>query len=193
MKHKRGFTIIELLVVVSIIALLTAILLPSLDTARRMARKVICSHSLKGIGLGWQMYQNDYPKQVPEAVGLPMDPPDPADIHIMDVMAGYVSGPNVWECPGDDQDIFKTLDTSYEYYIGYMLTLVSAGGLPIGKAEIIEMVSEHPDIFAFLGDAEGFHPTPEDPDGRLWCYFDGHVGFWGDEALKELEDLTDLE
>ena len=102
MRNKRGFTIIELLVVVAIIALLTALLMPSVEAARRMAEKVICSHALKGIGLGWQMYLNDYPKQVPEAVGLPMNPPDSADIYIMDAMASYVADPNVWKCPADD-------------------------------------------------------------------------------------------
>jgi prepilin-type N-terminal cleavage/methylation domain-containing protein len=83
MKHKRGFTIIELMVVVSIIALLTAILLPSLDAARRMAKQVVCSTSLKGIGLGWRMYLDDYPKQIPPAVegcqeaAFPLAPPPP--------------------------------------------------------------------------------------------------------------------
>ena len=116
MKNKRGFSIIELLVVVAIISLLTAILVPSVETARRMAKKVICSHTLKGIGLGWQMYLNDYPRQVPPAVGLPIAADD---IRIMDVMDGYVASLDVWECPADDQGYFETNGTSYEYYIGY--------------------------------------------------------------------------
>ena len=42
MYHTRGFSLIELLVVISIIALLIALLLPALSRAREAARRVEC-------------------------------------------------------------------------------------------------------------------------------------------------------
>jgi len=56
-----GFTLIELLVVVAIIAVLVAILLPSLAAAREQARSVICGSHLKQIGWVWLLYvaEND--------------------------------------------------------------------------------------------------------------------------------------
>jgi len=56
-----GFTLIELLVVAAITSLLMAILLPSLQMARRSARTVTCASNLRQLGIGWTMYadQND--------------------------------------------------------------------------------------------------------------------------------------
>ena len=51
MMRKRAFTLVELLVVISIIALLVAILLPALQVSRRMAKKVVCQAHLKQWGV----------------------------------------------------------------------------------------------------------------------------------------------
>lgn len=56
MNRRTAFTVIELLVVVSIIALLLAILLPGLAQARRQMRRVACQSNLRQIDLGWQSY-----------------------------------------------------------------------------------------------------------------------------------------
>lgn len=55
----KAFTLIELLVVIAIIAVLMAILMPSLRAAKDQARRIHCVSNVKTLSLAWFMYKDD--------------------------------------------------------------------------------------------------------------------------------------
>lgn len=108
-RRSRGFSLVELLVVLVVVALLLGILLPVLAGARTSTQRVTCSGNLRQIGLVLRSYAIDFDEVYPQARPIP----EPfvalsTDQPLYDVLAGYiVSEPApdtnpVYRCPSDE-------------------------------------------------------------------------------------------
>ena len=134
-RRRRGFTLVELLVVIGIIALLISVLLPALSRARDNANRVACLSNLRQLSMAFLMYVNQNKGHYPSAspfepapYGRPRRPDDwlfwqpnpPRDIN-QSAIAPYVGTKDdsfraLLRCPSDDwQSRVGKSPTSYPY------------------------------------------------------------------------------
>lgn len=130
---RPAFTIIEVLVVISIISVLIAILLPALGPARDSARRVACTVNMRSIGQAVELYKNLWKEKFPAAKYMP-DPwlsgdPNPAlNIAMVDQLDRDSAA---WRCPGDKiiwKEEFLDKTTNTRKIGGSSYTYVSALG-----------------------------------------------------------------
>ncbi len=150
--HGGGFTLIELLVVIAVIAILAALLLPSLSKARNAGRRAACISNLRQVGVAVHLYAQDNRGRIPYG---PTAPPfsHPAEFYpstgsptsLLSLRSGAPAGlglmltnelartPKVLFCPGSDQPVdaeaelakvgVSQAQSSYYYRHGGVTTL----------------------------------------------------------------------
>lgn len=104
-----AFTLIEILVVISIIALLMSILMPSLMKAREQAKRAVCMTNLRSIGQGIYIYANDNKgRLVPGDFPVPWDvwAEPPGCSNKQSVNLGYLLTSGALPIPMDDNNVF---------------------------------------------------------------------------------------
>lgn len=94
-----GFTLVELLVCISIIALLIGLLLPSISHSKELARRVTCANNLHGLGAGLNMYAGEHDGKYPveDTCG------NPQCVLTQTLYSSYVSSRDVFYCPNADK------------------------------------------------------------------------------------------
>lgn len=142
MYRSKGFTLVELLVVIGIIALLISILLPALNRARESAQQVACASNLRQMGMAITLYidanKGFYPRgrvgtvvdddgvtKIMGAVPLGVNPPL-HPIYTGSLLSPYLGAMKIFLCPTDpySQDGWA----SYAYNAGYLGGHVGGGG-----------------------------------------------------------------
>lgn len=186
----------ELLVAVSVISILMSLVLPALGAARRTARATKCSHNLRNLGQGWQIYADDFRDYAMPQVWFAARPAiywwgangEPAD-HSVGLLAPYLGQEagldNAFDCPEQPwgsyipQGLARGPTTTYGYNALYLAPRASGWGVP-------RSANAH---WKTLGEIEGasqlfvFADTAMDwtNAGRVSnnCYLDGPYVPWG--------------
>jgi len=165
----RGFTLIELLVVIAIIAILAALLLPSLSSAKQKAWTTSCLSNLHQIGLGMKMFADDNNELYPESGGdIRWGAVDPrtGKPSWMEQIYPQMGNTNAFNCPGNVQ-LPEQYRGPFNYFNGCNAAYVETGTCaPIKGTRLL-----FPSAFVLGGDSCGmtggslqFDPLDADKD-----------------------------
>jgi len=179
--RNQGFTLVELLVVISIIALLTGILVPCLGKARSIAKRTICRSHLHSAAIAFRMYLDDNNHIMPPAARYPslrLNNKKP----IAEFLLPYIANPKALRCPADDGHrragrttrYFESEGSSYEY-------LETLGGVRVGMGYLTDEVvfnegKVHERDVHVLYDYANFHDRKGRKGSVNYLYVDGHIG-----------------
>ncbi|MHB0946595.1 MAG: prepilin-type N-terminal cleavage/methylation domain-containing protein [Sedimentisphaerales bacterium] len=97
-KKRNAFTLVELLVVISIIAVLLAILMPSLKKAREQAKKVVCSGNMRQMGVALQCYMQENDCHLPVGHSCNVDD---SNQYWLKVLCKYLRQDLLFQCSAD--------------------------------------------------------------------------------------------
>ena len=189
----KAFTLIELLVVIAIIAVLMAILMPSLRMVREQARSISCRSNVRTLTLAWLMYKDENDGNLVSGLTLSSGynektlapwvvmPPNASDASVEEkkeyikkgMLWPYVKDVDVYHCPSD-----RRKNSPYHKY-GYRTYSIPGGmnGVPPGTWEIYPCI-KYTDIkqpstkYVFLAecDKRGYNwgPWVLHPKSRQW-------------------------
>ena len=196
---RKAFTLIELLVVIAIIALLLAILMPSLKKAKELGQRVVCLSSVRQLTLSWRLYANDNDDKICAAnvghskwgwVANHAEKASPVK-QIESIQAGvmfpYVETVDIYTCPTAKKDEVRSYSA-----VSSMNTNIS----PNKKGTVYKKLSKvrnrdsmivficEGEINPFAYSVRYFEAAWNDPapirhgEGSVFSFVDGHSESW---------------
>lgn len=213
-RRDHAFTLVELLVVIAVIGILVGLALPALDDARETARRTKCLVNLHSLGLGMQLYLDDFDGIFPMVRPLHSNVPGGGnDPSLLDLLGVYLDAPlpykldpddrffivsDPYKCPSDlgsndpDSDfepVYRAMGTSYEYLPGIFMTFAEVMGVrrpAFGVTRAYENLRNWPVFIDF----DDWHTLRADGLSRNASFFPEWRADWNIELTQS--DLSEF-
>jgi prepilin-type N-terminal cleavage/methylation domain-containing protein/prepilin-type processing-associated H-X9-DG protein len=184
MTKVKAFTLSELMVVIAIIALLVAMLVPTLNGLSTTAKRVLCINNLNKINQASQTWASQCQTWSQNAL---------AEGGWTAVVTSLTQSLDLLKCPeggplvtGTSVESLIVIRTSPTSDVAIPLIEMNANGGFAGAFKVLKLSSEQ---FKVLGECQRFTPVPyvvgANPNVYYWCYDDGAIGT-GDYDFQDL-------
>lgn len=190
--RRRGFTLVELLIVISVISVLMLMLAPVLRAIRSTARRTVCTNNLRQIHAVMLDYTEDYRGRYPYATVLNRPPAYWRQLH--HITRDYVmDGQRIFHCPADrgsnySQNYIEYFGCSYQN----RADMTNAAGRGLTPEQYYPFAYQpadycpEPSRLAILRDGLGWHLLTKgvaigSTRGEQFLFLDGHVQYDPDE------------
>ena len=172
----RGFTLLELLVVIGIIALLAGILLPCLSKAKSYAKRISCKSNLHSAAAAFRMYLDEYNDYMPPAARYPsLNINDKRPI--AEFLMPFITGSKSLCCPADNghkrknytERYYESEGSSYEY-------MEALGGKWVDDTYLTGNLGFNERDVHIIYDYDHFHGKKGKKGSVNYLYADGQIG-----------------
>ncbi len=125
---RQGFTLVGLIIIVAVLAILAAMLLPALASAKRKSKRINCVNNLKQDGLAFRLWEGDNGDKYPMAVstnknGTMEYAEDGNAFRHFQVMSNELSTPKILVCPADNRTAAASFARLKNQNVSYFVSL----------------------------------------------------------------------
>jgi prepilin-type N-terminal cleavage/methylation domain-containing protein len=157
-RRRRGFTLVELLVVIALMAILTSILFPVFSQARETARQTTCASNLRQLGQGFLLYAQEYDDRWPGIWNGEWNIRAGLQLNWGAAIFPYVGSRRLYKCPSDPMD-----EVASSYNANLWLHNRADAAIRWPSACVVLMDGYTGEGPEYDGDEEYFN-TPTNPD-----------------------------
>ena len=196
LQKRQNFTLMELLIVVSVISILAGLLLSALNSARAKAQSVSCRSNLRQLGIAFKTYSGDY-RRIPTVCVMPSKRSEAEKTFgnpsylpsIRELLEKQIAGGgNVFRCPSDrgaaedpiglytdEEDDDSVKNTGADYSVSDDASDFEREGSSYEFNGFMLRVNDRSRAM-LMHDYRPYHGTAGTPGAANYLFADGHVG-----------------
>ncbi|HEY1174241.1 MAG TPA: type II secretion system protein [Verrucomicrobiae bacterium] len=194
-KRRRGFSLIELMVVIAIVLILAGMLLPALTKGKMKAKQTECTSHLRQSGLAFRMFADDHDNRLPMQVsvkrGGTMEYANKGETwRHFQVMSNLLVDPKLLVCPADKSRSItnwsKLGNANTSYFVGLDAKIGSAHQMLAGDRNILTPGYQTPGVVPVRPEMQIFWTEEMHQFRGNILFGDGHVQAMDSEGLQRV-------